>query len=267
VTVTPAELGRLLGREVSSVVPAGDGYDNQAYLVDGRTLVRVAKDTDAEATRREAAVLRAVRAAVAVPVPEPEAVRPEEGLLAYPALPGRPLADLPLPPPPGVVPALARLLDDLHAMPLPALRALGVPDDDTAPAEWREEAAETYERVSGEIPAAYRAAVAAFLVEPPPEPARRLVFGHQDLGAEHVLVDPESGTVTGVIDWTDAAIGDPAVDAGRLHRDLGPSWGPVDGRARFYARCAALEDFEFGLRTGRERYVRNSLRAFGWLFS
>jgi aminoglycoside phosphotransferase (APT) family kinase protein len=36
-----------------------------------------------------------------------------------------------------------------------------------------------------------------------------LVLSHNDLGIEHVLVDPATLEVTGVVDWSDAAIVDP----------------------------------------------------------
>jgi aminoglycoside phosphotransferase (APT) family kinase protein len=49
------------------------------------------------------------------------------------------------------------------------------------------------------------------------------VFCHNDLGIEHVLVAPDSGAITGVIDWSDAALTDPARDFGLVHRDLGPA--------------------------------------------
>jgi aminoglycoside phosphotransferase (APT) family kinase protein len=84
------------------------------------------------------------------------------------------------------------------------------------------------------------------------------VLIHGDLGAEHVLVDGDR--ITGVIDWGDAAIGDPAVDHGRLMRDLGPIAGGGD-RARFYAVCTAIEDLAFGLEAGRDSYRVNALAA------
>jgi aminoglycoside phosphotransferase (APT) family kinase protein len=43
------------------------------------------------------------------------------------------------------------------------------------------------------------------------------VFSHNDLGIEHVLIDPGTWTVTGIIDWSDAAIVDPAIDFGLLY--------------------------------------------------
>jgi aminoglycoside phosphotransferase (APT) family kinase protein len=86
--------------------------------------------------------------------------------------------------------------------------------------------------------------------------------------------------VTGVIDWGDAAIVDPAIDFGLLYRDLGPAADAAMGsyrtevndlvalqeRAVFYARCSVFEDLAYGLQTGRDRYVDKSLAALAWLF-
>ena len=87
--------------------------------------------------------------------------------------------------------------------------------------------------------------------------------------------------MTGVIDWSDAAIVDPAVDFGLLYRDLGPAaahaamgsyqteatdLAALEERARFYARCSVFEDLAYGLQTGRDRYVDKSLAALAWLF-
>src|SRR4051794_38580592 len=89
---------------------------------------------------------------------------------------------------------------------------------------WLEEARALHERVGDAIPKAHRGAVRAFLAEAPPPDAPRdaLALCHDDLGIEHVLMDGH-GTVTGVIDWGDAAVTDPAGDLGRIHRDLGPA--------------------------------------------
>ena len=87
-------------------------------------------------------------------------------------------------------------------------------------------------------------------------------FCHNDLGAEHLLVDPADLTVTGVIDWTDAAIADPAAEAGRLLRDLGADaldrvLDGMDGaggdrdavaaRAWCHARLLAVEDLAYAM--------------------
>ena len=124
------------------------------------------------------------------------------------------------------------------------------------------------------------ATLGGFLAAPPPAGGYTLVFSHNDLGVEHVLVDP-AWTVTGVIDWTDAALVDPAYDFGLLYRDLGPdavdaavrtyrtsvdNIGALRERAAFYARCSVLEDLAYGLGSGQTRYVDNSIAALAWLF-
>lgn len=40
----------------------------------------------------------------------------------------------------------------------------------------------------------------------------RVRMTHNDLSPDHLLVDRNSGALTGIIDWTDAALGDPARD-------------------------------------------------------
>jgi aminoglycoside phosphotransferase (APT) family kinase protein len=103
------------------------------------------------------------------------------------------------------------------------------------------------------------------------------VLVHNDLGAEHLLEG--GGALTGVIDWTDAAVSDPAVDFARPLRDFGPAFlarvlaaygGAPDGgfgdRVRFLARCAALEDLAYGAQPGREAYRGAAAVSLRWLF-
>ena len=109
-----------------------------------------------------------------------------------------------------------------------------------------------------------------------PQPAQHLVLAHADLGAEHILED--EGHLTGVIDWTDAAVTDPALDFARLYRDFGPAflhealavYGGASPefltRIEFFARCAAVEDLAFGQASGRHEYSRAAERSLSWLF-
>ncbi len=82
---------------------------------------------------------------------------------------------------------------------------------------------------------------------------------HNDLWAEHVLIDSESGSVAGIIDWGDAVIGEPAVDFAGLYAWFGKAWvaeiltsyPPVDAgflsRVRFLAICMAVHNITLGL--------------------
>jgi aminoglycoside phosphotransferase (APT) family kinase protein len=159
----------------------------------------------------------------------------EHGCLAYRKLGGAPVDA------PWVGTTVGGFLAALHALPSERMAAL-VPTDLQPLDDWLREAAELY--------AGNDLAVLRFLASPPPAGEPDPVFSHNDLGAEHILV--EDGRITGVIDWTDAAICDRAYDFGLLLRDLGPTalddalaayGAEVDlERVWFYARCAAIED-------------------------
>lgn len=279
---------RLPDHQVHSVVQVGEGSDHLAYEVNGELIVRCSKEPDPAARAghvdREARLLAAVAAIAPLPVPAPSLVIPERGCLAYRKLPGVPLLELPRRQRSAhnsaIAAMLGELLTALHAAPLEQMAAL-VGVDDQPLVQWQSEAAQSYATVAGEVPVVYRRPVEAFLAAPPPAGGWAPVFSHNDLGIEHVLVDPGSWTVTGVIDWSDAAIVDPAVDLGLLYRDLGPvaahaAMGSyrtsandlvaLQERARFYARCSVFEDLAYGLQTGRDTYVDKSLAALGWLF-
>jgi aminoglycoside phosphotransferase (APT) family kinase protein len=288
-----AAVGRMVAaylpdHRVDSVVPVGEGGDHLAYEVDGELIVRFGKEPDpaarAAGVDREARLLAAVAAISPLPVPEPVFTAAEQGCLAYRKLPGVPLLDLPRPQRSAhagpVAATLGELLTALHAAPVEQLAAL-VGVDDQPLAQWRDEAAQTYATVAGEVPVAHRRPVEAFLAAPPPAGGWTPVFSHNDLGIEHVLVDPDTGMVTGVIDWSDAAIVDPAIDVGLLYGDLGPAAAraalgsyrtevndlvTLEERAVFYARCRVFEDLAYGLQTGRRSYVDKSLAAMAWLF-
>jgi aminoglycoside phosphotransferase (APT) family kinase protein len=84
------------------------------------------------------------------------------------------------------------------------------------------EARDNYAAVAAHPPPPDRPAIEAFLDGPLPAPPASLAFCHNDLGIEHVLVEPQTMAITGVIDWSDAAVADPARDLGLILRDLGP---------------------------------------------
>jgi aminoglycoside phosphotransferase (APT) family kinase protein len=278
----------LPGYRINSVTLLGEGADNTAYEVNGELIVRFSKRLDpasrAAQVDDEARLLATVAGISPLPVPEPRFTVAEQGCLAYFKLPGLPLIDVP---PPqrsahgaSIAAALGELLTALHAVPVGRVAGL-VETDDQPKAWWLREAAETYATVAEWVPAVHRPAVEAFLDAPPPADGPALAFSHNDLGIEHVLVDSATCTVTGVIDWGDAAIVDPAYDFGLLYRDLGPTAAglalrtyrtdvhqveAIGARAAFYARCGVLEDMAYGIETGHDKYLHKSLAALTWLY-
>jgi aminoglycoside phosphotransferase (APT) family kinase protein len=267
------------------VVPLGAGEDNAAFAVGSALVVRCSTHPDrgerSARVLREARLLRAVAEVSSLPVPVPLFVAADDGCLGYLRLPGRPLLDLA----PAdlarqatvVGAALGGLIAALAGLPAGQMAEV-TQVDRTPPEEWLTEAQDLFPRLAEAIPDRHLPAVQAFLDADPPRPAEQLVLCHNDLGIEHVLVDAGGSRITGVIDWTDAGVADPARDLGLILRDLGP--GALDAaltalgsvvsvgrdRIRFFARCALLEDLAHGLDTGRSAYAHKSRRGMAWLF-
>ncbi len=198
-----------------------------------------------EDTEREAALLQAIAPRLPLPVPVPVAV--EHDHLVYPRVPGVALLHVPRAARRVFEPQLRAFADAVHALD----PGVDVPVDHTPLSDWLEEARDTWPAVRDAVAAKRHAAIETCLTRTPSSAVRR-TFIHGDLGAEHVFA--ADGRITGVIDWSDAAIGDPALDHGRLLRDFG---GPAGARARLYAICTAIEDLAYP----DERYRRNALAA------
>lgn len=286
-----ADQGRRLAEVLGcDVQPEAAGGESRTFrLVGTDDLVTVplawpdATEPAADLTRRTTLQER-VADRVAVPVPRLVRLVPDAGLAVVRRLPGTRLIDVPRRLDPAVVRRVAAtvgtLLAELHTWAPDAYEDVADVDDHS-PAEWRDEAADLAVEVAAVLTDRQREDVRRFLDRPTPGPASELRLSHNDLGIEHVLVAP-AGEVTGVIDWDDAAICDPAYDFGLLLRDLGPEaldvaltayaeagGSPVEyvERARFYARCTLLEDLAFGHSEGRSVYVDKSLAAWAWTFS
>lgn len=249
----------------------GEGWDHTARRVerpDGSWVVKEVKDgDDAVSVRREVAVMRLVGAHLRGRAAPAEVV--DDRRLAYPIVPGVALLDLVAD---GAVAAadhqrlateLGRLIAELAAIDATTVEP-ALPVDDEGWAPWFEEVGESLDVSATVLSDEDRRRVDEFLAAAPPEPlpADGLRFTHNDLGAEHVLVDPATLAVTGIIDWTDAAIADPALDVGRLLRDLGAATLPaiLDGlgsvagdreavvaRARCAARLLIVEGLAFAI--------------------
>jgi aminoglycoside phosphotransferase (APT) family kinase protein len=278
----------LPGYSIDTVERLGSGTDHVAYEVNGELIVRFAKEADlerrAELMRREHELLAAVAQVSPLPVPEPVPTDPELGCLAYLKIQGTPLLHAPGPERLEHAESIATTLGDfltaIHAISGERIPDL-VPSDDQSMREWKLEAAALYATVSERIPLANRGPIEAFLRARPPQERHSMAFSHNDLGIEHVLVDPATWTVTGVIDWSDAAFVDPACDFGLLYRDLGPAAleaalrsyrneaeqvGALRERAVFYARCSVFEDLAYGVERDLTPYTDKSLAALEWLF-
>jgi aminoglycoside phosphotransferase (APT) family kinase protein len=177
-----------------------------------------------------------------------------------------------------LAPELGRFLSWLHAFPAGEAARLGVQTVDGASFidEVRADALDDFQNVSRIAPDAPVERWHGYLKNGPEPAASSLqpVLVHLDLAAEHILCDPATITLTGVIDWSEMALGDPSVDlaaffhwGGRPFFDaaLSTYQGPVDDatsrRAQFLAACRGVGDVTFGLEMDRPEYIRAGLRA------
>ncbi|MEU7474941.1 aminoglycoside phosphotransferase family protein [Lentzea sp. NPDC042327] len=177
----------------------GQGWDSTATLVDGRWVERRPQRPAIEAVlRRETVVMPWLAPLLPLPVPVPELVSVDPFVVRHELVPGAELATL------NAVQGeqLGEFLLALHAVPVAGAVARGV---GTPPVPLDRFRAEVLPLVPDQ--ADLLDAVAA-------APADVLVHG--DLGPEHVL--GRDGVLTGVIDFGDVHVGDPAIDlAWALH--------------------------------------------------
>jgi aminoglycoside 2''-phosphotransferase len=127
-------------------------------------------------------------------------------------------------------PALAEeiggLLTVVHGIDEAMAVGFGIPE--ASAADWREQYVELYERVVERVLPTLeqneRASVERTWrtsLDDPANFAFTPTLVHGDLACEHILCDAEQGTVTGVIDWGDARLGDPAFDFVGLYAECG----------------------------------------------
>jgi aminoglycoside phosphotransferase (APT) family kinase protein len=257
------------------VVPITGGWSSWTFEVGGQWILRVARNPEvAMAHRRELGLLPELAAAVPFEVPLPRLSGEWKGFpyMAYRRLPGRALR--PTDQVDGVVP----MLRALHAFPVERAAVLlgrsSRPDEAGAMvdmiAAWRAEKlrfrAEVERKVlplaDQDVGRLLAAEFDTFL-----DNAEDLVpcLVHNDLGVGHILVDPTTTRPSGILDFEDATIGDPAVDFVGLLIALGASktrqlvadyGNPISWRRLlFYWRTAPAFEVLYGLQERKSEHV------------
>jgi aminoglycoside 2''-phosphotransferase len=271
---------------VRRVAPLGEGYDNWAFEVNGQWVFRFPQRDDVERQiEGESRLLTALAQRSPIPLPTNQLRgRPSpdfpRAFVGYPKLEGHPAIGID----PcdeswsGLAQAIGGFLSWLHSYPTADALRFGLEASSIAKAaeDCRSESLEdvdVVERVSGDgaLDQRSRAALEAGVDLIPTTPP---VVLHHDLAGEHVLIDSGARQVTGVIDWTDAAIGDRSADFAGLYHWGGPGFvervvahygGPIDettlARAQFLSVCRGVGDVVFGVRRHRPEYVAAGLRA------
>ena len=267
--------------------PILDGWSSLVLEVNDELIFRFPRRPEiVPGLEKEMALLPQLAPALPVAVPRFEFIG-RGGLgadwpfVGYRKIAGRPLTNALLAAAPAdrLARHLAQVLSALHRFPVERAVQLRVPP--ASPQDWRQE----YQRLY-----AWTQAQAFPLLEPTVRSKAAALWEgflgdeanfqfqpvliHRDLGGEHILCDVDSGMVAGIIDWEDAAIGDPALDFVGLLCDAGRAFaeqvlaayqGQVGGtlwqRTVFYARICPLYEVQFGLAVGDEEHLRHGLEA------
>lgn len=243
-------IAHALGHAPTTILDIEDGYDFQVAIVDDEWVFRFPRRSGVEeALELEIAVLPALAQALPVEVPSFEYVARDPLFVGYRLIRGQPLVD--------------EDADGVRAF----LEALHAPNSSGLPVErhdwvetYREQCAE-FERLVFPVVDSDRRAEAKRLfgeVETLVDFTPSLI--HADLGPEHLLV--RDGRLTGVIDWGDMRVGDPALDYAWLLTSPFADWD-VDAdlrrRARFYHRLAPWFEAHYGLFTNQPAHTERGL--------
>jgi aminoglycoside phosphotransferase (APT) family kinase protein len=267
--------------QARSIAWLGEGYDSVSFSVDDEWVFRFPKREDVERQLlRELRVLPGIAARSPVAVPEyrfagvPSALFPRH-FGGYRKLPGVAAHLLTLDPRQfaRVLSRVGRFLTVLHACDASALGGdLPVLPVGEVLRDMQAEALDDLRNLEEVSSTGVAARWQTYLEQRPPSdtPAGPAVVVHGDLAAEHILVDPASGEVTGVIDWSEVALSSAAVDLAALFHWSGaetalqhydhPVPDAILRQARFIAVCRAVLDVTFGLETGRAEYIAGALR-------
>jgi aminoglycoside phosphotransferase (APT) family kinase protein len=232
------------------VAPFGSGWDNAAFLVDRRFIFRFpVRRIAAPLIEREIAILPLIAPALPLPIPAatfigvPSLVFPH-AFAGYPLLAGTPSDTLELSEDAraGLAEPLATFLRALHAIPPATIAAATLPGDEIGRLDHEKRLRVTRERVAFLSAEGYAdlAPCVDWLAANPPRALApdACVCVHGDLYARHVLID-DRVSPTGIIDWGDVHIGDPALDLAiaylmlpaAAHERFRAAYGPIDESA------------------------------------
>jgi aminoglycoside 2''-phosphotransferase len=266
----------------NSITPILNGWDSIVIDVDGEYIFRFPRSAVVrEWHRKESLLLPELAPTLPVSIPSFEYIwlddpDPTRCFVGYRKIHGVCLTD-DLMNYSGIVGQLADFLRALHRFPTEAATRLQVPSPTAN--DWREEHLSFYAWIKGqvfplltlaqieracEIWEPYLADPANFQFQP--------VLIHHDLGPEHILCDPHQARITGIIDWGDVTLGDPALDfAGLSYLDNPQALGQVirqyagadeqliEKRARWYLKIGPFHQVRYGIEMGNSSSLEEGI--------
>jgi aminoglycoside 2''-phosphotransferase len=277
---------------VQTALPITRGWDSFVLEVNGELIFRFPMREDViEYLQKEMCLLPVLEQALSIPIPHFDYIgQGDENypfmFVGYRKLEGIALEDVSITPEQlaALAPALTAFLNELHSFPVERAVQAGVWE--TTPEQWRERYQERYTDLQSRVFPLLDKDLCAkseqlwedflhnetiFAFQP--------VLIHCDLACEHIFCDPVSGVLTGVIDWGDAAIGDPAMDFVGLHNGRGREFtehvlarykGTVDTafwkRMDFYLCYGPFSELLYGAYSANEKFIAKGIEGLRTMF-
>jgi aminoglycoside phosphotransferase (APT) family kinase protein len=263
-----------------------EGWDSQVFEVNGNWVFRFPKRADvAQVVAVEIALLPLLAERLPVPIPsfrflgKPDALFPFL-FMGYQKIPGLAARDVSLDDTgkERVAAQLGQFFSALHSFPLAEAQRLGVPGPHVRRnmQVMRKKVLEKLPEVRPVLSDSHAERLQTFFEAesnvPAPAPGPPCLV-HHDLYSEHILIDPDEQRLTGIIDWSDVSLGDPAVDlAGIIYWQGEPFLnvvlqhytGPVDPklveRARFFGCYLAFFALWYGVVAADQREIEEGLQ-------
>ena len=269
----------------NAALNSGEGQYNDLLLVNGEIIFRFPKlEAGLVTLKREVSLLRQLQGQLPLPIPAPTYVSADMetlgyAFMGYPRIPGEPLwhprfRTIQDPQTLRRMAAqLASFLRDLHAIPVEKL-TLDLPVQDQ-PEEWADLYEEIRQHVLPLIAAAARDSISnhfeVFLDQVNQHP-----FGptlrHGDFGSGNILYDPQSRSISGIIDFGFAGLGDPAVDIAAAmtfgdtffahYHAAYPGLSELLDRAHFYKGTFALQEALYGVKHDDPRALARGIAPY-----
>jgi len=278
VEITLPQAARLIAKQFPALAPVqlvayGTGWDNVAFLASQRAVFRFPRRAlAAPLLAREARILPWLAPQLPVPVPLPQYWgEPAEGypyaFAGYTLLPGQTACRCKWSDHERTqqAPVLARFLASLHRIPVEAETLRWAPRDEIDRANVQQRAPKLRERLQALGASLGKQTHQALLqlvekLAGTPLHTRPHCWVHGDFYARHLLYDRRG--LSGVIDWGDVHVGDPALDLAIAFSFLPPAgrgvfrqaYGEIDKdtwqRARFRALHYGVVLTEYGAHVG-----------------
>lgn len=264
-----------------------DGQYNHVLIVNGALVFRFAKyATSIKTLQREVMILKYIQDHLSLDIPSPKYQQLDrtvvgEAFMGYPLIKGLPLWDkfFQTIQDKAVLKRMAfqlgTFLRELHQLPGQALIRFDLPVCDT-----RDEWLDVYARIQAQLfplmrPDAREQVTALFETYLDTPGIHRFipVLRHGDFGGGNIIFDPQTQSISGVIDFAFTTLGDPAVDVAglqlfgdeffRVSCQVYPEMVSYDERIQFYRGGAfALLEALFGVEHGDKEALEDGLAPY-----